>query len=120
MNGSATVNGITASAVVSSSETIATTSASDVMTVGNAANKLTSGVASGMLHLTGPGTILLDAANNYVGQYSVDAGTNQLSDPGALGAAANYNLGAGATLDLTPLVGPSRPRLHLHAVHQGV
>ena len=100
-NGSCTVNGITVVNTLNNNVTIATTSASDVMTVGNAANKVTSGAVTATLHMSGPGTVLFGFANNYVGKYSLDSGTNQLSDPGALGSAANYNINAGAVLDLT-------------------
>ncbi|MDR3458377.1 MAG: autotransporter-associated beta strand repeat-containing protein [Verrucomicrobiae bacterium] len=103
MNGSGTLNGITVSNILSTTATNATTSATDVETLGNALNRVTGGAVSSVLHFTGPGTILMDYANNFAGRYSLDSGTNQLSDPGALGAAANYNLNAGAVLDVTPL-----------------
>ena len=102
MNGSAMINGITVGNPVNTSVTVATTSASDVLTIGDTVNKVTGGSATTVLHFTGSGTIVLDAANNYVGKFSLDTGTNQLSDAGALGSAANYNLSAGAVLDLTP------------------
>ena len=81
-----------------------TTSASDIETLGNACgNKATGTAVTSVLHFGGPGTIVLDAANNFVGRYSLDSGTNQITDPGALGLAANYNINAGGVLDVTPL-----------------
>jgi len=103
MNGSGTVNGITIPNVVGSTATNATTSASDVEILGNGLNKVTGTSVTATLHFTGPGTIVLDAPNNFVGRYSLDSGTNQITDAGALGVAANYNINAGAVLDVTPL-----------------
>src|SRR5450756_2987798 len=105
MIGSGAINGITMASILNTSATVATTNASDVVTIGNGVNKLTGGVASATLHMTGPGTFIFDAANNYAGKFSLDTGTNQLTDPGALGPAANYNLNAGTVLDVTPLTG---------------
>ena len=95
MNGSATVNGITVANTLNNNATIATTSANDVFTVGIGVNKITSGAATTTLHMSGPGTILFQYANNYVGKYSLDSGTNKFgTDIGALGSAANYNINA--------------------------
>jgi len=103
VNGGVTNNGITVPAVVNLSATLATTAAGDVMTVGSAANKVTGGVATATLHIAGPGTVLLDYANNYLGKWSVDAGTNQLTDAGGLGTGPNLNINAGAVFDVSPL-----------------
>lgn len=103
MNGSATVNGLIIGSATGTSPTLLTSSSTDVLTIGDNVNKVTGGAATSVLHLAGPGTVLLDQANNYVGKWSLDTGTNQLTDGGALGQAANYNLTAGAVLDLTSL-----------------
>lgn len=106
MKGSGTVKGVTmSSAFVGNSATLATTSASDVLTVGDGtvANQMTGGAADSVLHVAGPGTVLLSQPGNYAGKWSVDAGTNQLGVAGALGTGANLNINAGAVFDVTPL-----------------
>jgi autotransporter-associated beta strand protein len=107
MNGSGTVNGITVPNVLNTIATIATTGASDVLTVGNAANKITGGAVTTTLNMSGPGTIVFAFGNNYTGKYSLNAGTNQLADGGALGSATSYNLNAGAVLDVAALTASS-------------
>ncbi len=102
VNGSSTVNGITVGTAVSStSPTLATTSPSDVMTVGNAANKVTGGASDSLIHISGPGTVSLAADNNYLGKWTVDAGTLVLNTANGLSTGANLNIAAGGTLDLT-------------------
>ncbi len=103
MIGSGTVNGITVANTANTVAYVTTTSASDVLTIGNAANKITGGAVTTTLTMSGPGTVVFPFANNYTGKYALNTGTNQLADAGALGAAANYNLNAGAVLDVTPL-----------------
>ena len=106
MKGSGTVKGVTmSSAFVGNSATLATTSASDVLTVGDGtvANQMTGGAADSVLHVAGPGTVLLSQPGNYAGKWSVDAGTNQLGVAGGLGTGANLNINAGAVFDVTPL-----------------
>lgn len=103
MNGSGTVNGITVATSAGTSVTLATTSATDVMTIGNAANTMTGGAPDSVLHIGGPGTVLLSQPANYAGNLSVDAGTNQLGTQGALGTGANLNVNAGAVFDTTPI-----------------
>jgi autotransporter-associated beta strand protein len=103
MVGSGTVNGITVANVLNTSAYVATTSASDVLTIGNTLNKITGGAVTTTLNMSGPGTMVFPFANNYLGKYSLNTGTNQLADLGALGSAANYNLNAGTVLDVTPL-----------------
>lgn len=103
MNGSGTVNGVTNTPVAGANTTLATTSPADVMTLGNAANTVSGGAADAVLHVTGPGTVLLPYSANYAGKWSVDAGTNQISTQGALGTGANLNVNAGAVFDITPM-----------------
>src|ERR1035437_130229 len=105
MNGSGTVKGVTMNNFVGNSATLATTSASDVLTVGDGtvANQMTGGAADSVLHVAGPGTVLLSQPGNYAGKWSVDAGTNQLGVAGGLGTGANLNINAGAVFDVTPL-----------------
>ncbi|HEV2692085.1 MAG TPA: autotransporter-associated beta strand repeat-containing protein, partial [Verrucomicrobiae bacterium] len=116
VNGSITLNGITMANILNTSATVATTSASDVLTIGNAVNKVTGTAITSTLHMSGPGTIVLDAGNNFAGKFSVDTGTNQLTDAGALGAAANYNINAGAVLDVTPITGGGTYSLSAKAI----
>src|ERR1019366_9795517 len=46
---------------------------------------------------------VLSQPGNYVGKWSVDAGTNQIAFQGALGTGPNLNINAGAVFDVTPL-----------------
>ena len=103
LNGSATVNGVKMSTTLGTVATLATTGASDVMTVGNAANQPTGGANNTVLHVAGPGTVLLNQSANYVGKWSVDAGTLQLGNLLGLGTGPNLNINAGATLDVSPV-----------------
>lgn len=103
MNGSATVNGVSVSSALGTSPTLATTSPTDVMTVGNAANQPTGGGPNSVLHVAGPGTVLLSQSANYLGKWSLDAGTTQLGNSAGLGTGPNLNIGAGAIFDVSPL-----------------
>ena len=103
MNGSGTVNGVAVSALAANSVTLATTGSSDVMTIGNAVNQPTGGAADTLLHVAGPGTVLLSQSANYVGKWTLDAGTTQLGNAAGLGTGANLNIAAGATFDVSPL-----------------
>ncbi len=104
LNGSATINGIAmTSTYPGNNATLATTSASDVMTVGNGANTMTGGAMDSVLHISGPGTVLLSQPANYAGKWSVDSGTNQVAAQGALGTGPNLNVNAGAVFDTTPI-----------------
>ena len=105
MNGVGTVNGITVGTAAGTTPTVATTSASDVLTLGNAGNKVTAGLAgNSVLHTAGPGNIQLPFANNYVGNWSVDAGRLDEFVAAALGTGANLNIAAGAIFSVTNLV----------------
>lgn len=104
-NGSCTINGITVGTAVSPTTPIlATTGVGGVMTLGTAVNKVTGGAANSVLHVAGPGTVLLSYANNYIGRWSVDSGTLQIASgaTGALGTGLNLNIAAGAIFDVTP------------------
>jgi hypothetical protein len=97
------VNGVTMSAIAGNNATLATTNASDILTVGNNVNTMTGGAIDSLLHIAGPGTVLLSQSANYAGKWSVDAGTNQLGSQGALGTGPNLNINAGAVFDVSPL-----------------
>ena len=103
LNGTATVNGVKMSTTLGAVATLATTSSGDVMTVGNAANQPSGGAANTVLHVAGPGTVLLAQSATYIGKWSVDAGTLQLGNTLALGTGPNLNIGAGATVDASPI-----------------
>ena len=102
-NGSSTLNGVTVGNTASTSVTLATTSSGNVLTVGNAANTLTGGAADTVLHVSGPGTVLSSQSANYIGNWSVDAGTLQLGNASGLGTGANLKVAAGGTFDVSPL-----------------
>jgi len=107
-NGSVAVNGVTVGAQTATSATLSTTSASDVFTVGTgiAVGSLVSGgAADTVLNTAGPGTLSFVQANTYVGKWSFNAKTNQITNPSALSTGPNANVGVGAILDLTLLGG---------------
>ena len=99
VNGSATVNGVSVGTATGINASLATTSSGDVMTV------LTNsgGAVDSVLHVTGPGTVLLSGLGSYAGNWSFDTGACQISDPAALGTGPMASVSAGGTLDLTPL-----------------
>jgi autotransporter-associated beta strand protein len=104
VNGSSTVNGITVGTAVSgTSPTLATTSSSDVMTVGSTGNKVTGGALDSLIHISGPGTVSLPFDNNYLGKWTVDAGTLSVNSGNSLSTGANLNIAAGATFDTTAI-----------------
>ncbi len=103
MNGAGTLTKVTVGAAAGINATVATTGASDVLTLGALANDVTGGAVDSILNVAGPGTVVLDNANNYAGSWSVNAGTLQIGSgvTGALGAGAEVNIGAGGTLDVS-------------------
>lgn len=58
--------------------TLSTVGSGDIFTIGNAANEVTGGSATSTLHVAGPGTVLLQQNSNYIGNWSLDAGTTLL------------------------------------------
>ncbi|MES2920672.1 MAG: autotransporter-associated beta strand repeat-containing protein [Verrucomicrobiota bacterium] len=80
------------------SSTLSTVGAADVFTVGNAANDFSGGAADTVVHIAGPGTVLLSQASNYAGTVSLDAGTLNLGSATALGTQGNVNVAGGANL----------------------
>jgi fibronectin-binding autotransporter adhesin len=78
--------------------TLSTVGAADVFTVGNAANDFSGGAADTVVHIAGPGTVLLSQASNYAGSVSVDAGTLNLGNATALGTLGSLNVAGGAKL----------------------
>ncbi len=93
------INAINASAIAGNSATLSTTSASDILTV----TTLTAGAVDTLLHVNGPGTVAIAQPSTYAGKWSIDSGTNQVLQQGALGTGANLNINAGATFDITPM-----------------
>jgi len=87
-----------ATAAVSS--TLSTVNAVDVFTIGNAANDFTGGAADAVLHIAGPGAVVLSQASNYLGSVSVDEGTLRLGADTALGSLGSVNVASGAKLQL--------------------
>ncbi|MCE9556489.1 MAG: autotransporter-associated beta strand repeat-containing protein [Planctomycetes bacterium] len=81
--------------------TIATVNGSDVFTIGNANNDVSGGNGTDdVIQITGPGSVRFGFSNDYIGNWSLEAGTTQLGDTAALGAvpARSITLAAGATL----------------------
>ncbi|BCU78524.1 hypothetical protein llg_32390 [Luteolibacter sp. LG18] len=80
------------------SSTLSTVNAADVFTIGNAANDFSGGASDTVVHIAGPGTVLLSQASNYVGSVSVDNGTLNLGTSTSLGTSGVVNVGSGAKL----------------------
>ncbi len=94
-NGKITVS----TAVGANSVTLATVNSGDVFTVGNGANDISGGNGSDdTITVSGPGTVVLASASDYVGNWSFNAGTTQLGSGSALGAtpASTITLNGGA------------------------
>ena len=73
-NGSQTTNARINVNAAAFNVTISTKNAGDVFTVGNAANDVTGGSANSVIHVAGPGKILLTNASNYAGStWSLDS-----------------------------------------------
>jgi fibronectin-binding autotransporter adhesin len=76
------------------SATLATANAADVFTI----NAVNNGAADSVLNYSGPGTLLLNSAGNYIGTWSFNNGVAQLNNNNALGGnAVGINFGAGTT-----------------------
>ncbi|MEK7780220.1 MAG: autotransporter-associated beta strand repeat-containing protein [Verrucomicrobiota bacterium] len=105
-NGTVSVNGVAVGNQAGTTATLSTLNASDVFTVGTflgGASLVTGGAADTVLNTAGPGTLVFGQANTYIGKWSFNAATNQITNPSALGTGANANVGAGAIFDLTVL-----------------
>ena len=76
----------------------------DVLIVGTNTTA-TGGSATSVIHITGPGTVLLLTNSTYVGNWSVDSGTLQIGIGAttSLGTGPNVNVAAGGVLDLTTM-----------------
>ncbi len=90
----ARINLSTAAAV---SATLSTVGSSDVFTVGNGASDFTGGAADTVVHIAGPGTVLLNQSSAYAGTMAIDAGTLELGSSTALGAATTAGVTFGAS-----------------------
>jgi autotransporter-associated beta strand protein len=55
--------------------TLATVNAGDTFTIGNGANDVSGGDAMSVLHVAGPGTVLLALSCDFAGNWSADSGT---------------------------------------------
>lgn len=105
-NGSADINGVAVGNHTATVGTIGTANSSDVVNVGTflTVNSVVAGGAvDSVLNTAGPGTLVFGQANTYIGRWSFNAATNQISNPSALSTGANANVGAGAIFDLTLL-----------------
>ncbi|MEK7951964.1 beta strand repeat-containing protein [Luteolibacter soli] len=91
---------VSLSAAAAVSGTLSTVNAADVFTIGNAANDFTGGAADTVLHVAGPGAVVLSQNSNYLGSVSVDEGTLRLGSDTALGTQGSVNVATGAKLQL--------------------
>jgi fibronectin-binding autotransporter adhesin len=100
MNGIGTVNTVVVSPITANTNsTLATTSAADILTV----NAVTSGAIDSIVHISGPGTVLLAGSSTYGGKWSVDSGTNQVVGQGVMGTGPNLHISAGGVFDISPI-----------------
>jgi fibronectin-binding autotransporter adhesin len=79
--------------------TLSTVNSGDVFTVGNGSNDITGGNGSDdTITVSGPGTVVLGSASDYVGNWSFNGGTTQIGSAAALGAtpASTITLNGGA------------------------
>ena len=113
-SGSNTTNGrINLSAAAAVSATLSTVNAADVFTIGNGTSDFTGGAADTVVHIAGPGTVVIaTASTGYLGSVSIDAGalrngsaTNGLGIAGAVtfGLNSTGKLQLGNILGLTGL-----------------
>jgi len=102
MNGSGIINGLTVANQAGNNCTLSTVSASDVLTNGSLGVNA-GGLADSVLNLTGPGTIQLEIASTYIGNWVFSAATNRINNASALGTGPNATISAGAVLDTTLL-----------------
>jgi len=104
-----TLFGVTVGTAPNTSVTLGTVNSSDIWTLGNvglATYILSGGAVDTVLHVTGPGKLILAQANTYKGKWSLDAGTLAISNSAALGTGLNLQIAAGATFDTT-ILGPT-------------
>ena len=99
-NGSNGVNKLTIG-VAAVAPVISTVSSGDILTIGNASNSLSGGGSSTLLNVSGPGTISLAMASNYVGGWQFNSGTMTLGNNTALGSATAATVSFGASSSAT-------------------
>lgn len=100
------INGVAVGNQAGTVATIGTVNPTDVAFVGSflTVNSIVSGgAADTVLNTTGPGMLVFNQVNTYIGKWNFGGKTNQIGNPSALGTGANANVAAGAVLDLTPL-----------------
>jgi autotransporter-associated beta strand protein len=89
-----------------SSATISTLNASDVLTIGNGANDVTGGAADTVINISGPGTVALSQASNYVGNWAVNAGTLRATNAtGSATGTGSLTVAASGTVAGTGFIG---------------
>lgn len=113
MNGTGGINGLVVGNQVGVTGVVSVVSASDVFTIGGP-SVVSGGAADSMVRTLGTGTIQLAAANTYVGNWSFEAATNQLTTT-ALNGSRNVHVAAGAILDVSILSFYSLESLSLSA-----
>jgi autotransporter-associated beta strand protein len=104
MSGTGDVNLLTVGAGTGVTPHLNTTSLSDVLTVGGTTS-VAGGSATSVIHIGGPGAVLLLTNSTYNGNWSADSGALQIGvgATNALGTGPNVNISAGGTLDLTTM-----------------
>ncbi len=104
MSGTGDVTLVTVGTAVGVTPHFNTTLSSDVMVVGTNTS-VAGGSATSVIHIGGPGTVLLLTNSTYVGNWSVDSGALQIGIGAttALGTGPSLSVAAGGTLDLTSM-----------------
>jgi len=102
MNGSGTLNGLTVQNAAGNNCTLATMNASDEFIVGNLSG-VVGGAADSVLTMAGPGSVRLNVAGTYVGNWVFAAASNVVAEPSALGTGPRATISPGAVLDTRPL-----------------
>lgn len=107
LSGAGVVDSVAVGTAVNTTPHLKTTISSDVLSVGGGiaaeATAVSGGSATAVIHIGGPGTVLVATNSTYVGTWSADTGVFQIGATSALGTGPSLNIVAGAIVDLTPL-----------------
>src|SRR6185436_2993925 len=92
-NGSSSINALAILATATDVR-LETANAADVLTVNG---PVSAGVAASVLHVGGPGQLLVGGTGTFLGSWSFDSGTTTLTSGDALGPTSRVSFGAGST-----------------------
>ena len=95
-NGSSSINAL-AMATTATDVRLETANAADVLTVNG---PVSAGSATSVLHVAGPGQVVVSGTGTFLGAWSFDSGTTTLNSGDALGPTSRVSFGAGSTARL--------------------